>query len=41
MYIVFYVDTYVVNEEVAVEGKEISFLFEHVWGIVEYILLKV
>ena len=30
MYIVFYVDTYVVNEEVAVEGKEISFLFEHV-----------
>ena len=30
MYMVFYVDTYIANEEVAVDGKEISFLFEHI-----------
>ena len=30
MCMVFYVDTYSANEEVAVDRKEISFLFEHV-----------
>lgn len=37
----YYLDTYTSNQEAAVDGKDISFPFVHVWYIVEFVLLEI